>query len=138
MVLNSYFLPYIELFRVVSQYACGIFRCGQYLSLYSHHLAWYLAQIGLHTMFLKYCFCSVAQSCPTLRPHGQQHARLPRPSPSPGICSNSRPLSRRCHPTISTSVAPFSTCPQMPICFTGNLLLASSSLGSKSSMPLSW
>ena len=67
MVLNSYFLPYIELFRVVSQYACGIFRCGQYLSLYSHHLAWYLAQIGLHTMFLKYCFCSVAQSCPTLR-----------------------------------------------------------------------
>ena len=40
-----------------------------------------------------------------------QHARLPCPSLSPGVCSNPRPLSRWCHPTISSSVAPFS-CPQ--------------------------
>ena len=43
---------------------------------------------------------------------GLQHARLPCPSPSPGVCSNSCPLSRWCHPIISSSVAPFSSCPQ--------------------------
>ena len=42
----------------------------------------------------------------SLWPHGLQHARLPRPSPSPGLHSHSRPLSQWCHPTISSSVAP--------------------------------
>ena len=42
----------------------------------------------------------------SLRPHGLQHNRLPCPSPSPGACSNSCPLSQWCHPTISSSVAP--------------------------------
>ena len=55
--------------------------------------------------------CLVAKSCLTLWPHRLQHARLPHPSLSPGVCSNPRPLSRWCHPTISSSVAPFS-CPQ--------------------------
>ena len=41
-----------------------------------------------------------------------QHARLPCPLLSPGVCSNSCPLSRWCHPAISSSVAPFSSCPQ--------------------------
>ena len=45
-------------------------------------------------------------------PHGLQHARLPCPSPTPGAYSNSCPLSRWCHPTISSSVVPFSSCPQ--------------------------
>ena len=40
-----------------------------------------------------------------LRPHGLQHGRLPCPSLSPGVCSNSCPWSRRCRPTISSSVA---------------------------------
>ena len=48
----------------------------------------------------------------SLQPHGLQHARLPRPSPAPRACSNSCPLSRWCHPTISSSVVPFSSCPQ--------------------------
>ena len=56
--------------------------------------------------------CSVTQSCPTLQPHGLQHARLPCTSPSPGACSNSCPLSLWCHPTISSSVNPFSSCLQ--------------------------
>ena len=47
-----------------------------------------------------------------LRPHGLQHTRLPCPSPTPGACSNSWPLSRWCHPTISSSVVPFSSCLQ--------------------------
>ena len=45
----------------------------------------------------------------SLRPHGLQYARLPCPSPTPGACSNSCPLSRWCHPTISSSVVPFSS-----------------------------
>ena len=48
----------------------------------------------------------------SLWPHGLQHARLPCPSLTPGACSNSCPLSWWCHPTISLSVAPFSSCPQ--------------------------
>ena len=48
----------------------------------------------------------------SLRPHGLQHNRLPCPSLSPRVCSNSCPLSRWCHPTISFSVTPFSSCPQ--------------------------
>ena len=45
----------------------------------------------------------------SLRPHGLQHARPPCPSLTPGTCSNSCPLSRWCHPTISSSVVPFSS-----------------------------
>ena len=51
----------------------------------------------------------------SLRAHGLQHARLPCPSPSPGICSNLCPLSWFCYLTISSSsnnVTPFSSCPQ--------------------------
>ena len=55
----------------------------------------------------------VAQSCLTLcDPHGLQHTRLSCPSPTPGTCSNSCPSSQWCHPTISFSVIPFSTCLQ--------------------------
>ena len=43
-------------------------------------------------------------------PHGLQHARLPCPSPTPEASSNSCPLSQWCHPTISSSVVPFSSC----------------------------
>ena len=57
-------------------------------------------------------FSSVAQSCPTLRPHESQHARPPCPSPTPGVYSTSCPSSRWCHPAISSSVIPFSSCPQ--------------------------
>ena len=46
----------------------------------------------------------------SLRPHGLQLARLPCPSPFPGACSNSCPLSHWCHPTISSSVVLFSSC----------------------------
>ena len=48
----------------------------------------------------------------SLWPHGLQHTRLPCPSPSPGACSNSCPLSWWCHPTILSSVVPFYSCLQ--------------------------
>jgi len=48
----------------------------------------------------------------SLQPHESQHARPPCPSPSPRVHSNSRPSSRWCHPAISSSVIPWSPCPQ--------------------------
>ena len=57
-------------------------------------------------------FSSVTQPCPTLRPHESQHARPPCPSPTPRVYSNPCPLGQWCHPTISSSVVPFFSCPQ--------------------------
>ena len=54
--------------------------------------------------------CSVLSD--SLRPHESQHARPPCPSPTPGVYPNSCPLSWWCHPVISSSVVPFSSCPQ--------------------------
>ena len=48
----------------------------------------------------------------SLRPHESQHARSPCPSPTPRVRSDLRPLSQWCHPAISSSVIPFSSCPQ--------------------------
>ena len=60
--------------------------------------------------------CSVQFSCSvmfdSLWPHESQHARLPCPSPTPRVYSNSSSSSQWCHPTISSSVIPFSSCPQ--------------------------
>ena len=62
--------------------------------------------------------CSVQFSCSvmskSLWPHGLQHASLPCPSPTPGAYSNSCPLSQWCHPTISSSVIPFSHLQSFP------------------------
>ena len=60
----------------------------------------------------------------SLRPHELQCTRLPCPSPSPGVCTNSCPLSRWYHPTISSSVIPFSSCLQ--------------SFPASGSFPMSW
>ena len=54
--------------------------------------------------------CSVVSN--SLRPHESQHATPPCPSPTPRVYSNLCPLSRWCHPAISSSVIPFSSCPQ--------------------------
>ena len=60
----------------------------------------------------EWVFSSVAQSCPTLRSHEPQHARPPCPSPTARAHPNPCPSSQWCHPTISSSVIPFSSCPQ--------------------------
>ena len=54
--------------------------------------------------------CSVVSD--SLQPHELQHARPPCPSPTPGVYPNPCPLSQWCHPTILSSVVPFSSCPQ--------------------------
>ena len=66
--------------------------------------------------YIYFQFSSDQFSCPlvsdSLRPHESQHARPPCPSPTARVHSNSRPSSPWCHPAISSSVIPFSSCPQ--------------------------
>ena len=73
---------------------------------------WFLPLCTRNSSFSSGHFSSVTQMCPTLWPHGLQHTRPPCPSSTPGVYSNSCPLSRWCHPAISSSVVPFSSCPQ--------------------------
>ena len=77
-------------------------------------VAWWLGTEKNHPQRIpEICFFfSHSVVSDSLWPHGLQHTRLPYPSPSPGACSNSCPLSRWCHPTISSSVVPFSSCLQ--------------------------
>ena len=65
--------------------------------------------------------CSVMSN--SLRPHGLQHSRLPCPSPTPGVYSNSCSWSQWCHPTISSSVIPFSSQQSFPV--SGSFLVES-------------
>ena len=88
-------------------------------------LLWYKESITVLRKFLFFFFlifffrkflsisqfsCSVMSNC--LQPHELQHARPPCPSPTPGVHPNPCLLSWWCHPTISSSVSPFSSCPQ--------------------------
>ena len=66
----------------------------------------------LHTNQFSSAQFSRSVLCDSLRPHELQHARLPCPSPTPGVHSDLRPSSPWCHPAISSSVVPFSSCPQ--------------------------
>ena len=70
-----------------------------------------LTTIYLFLTLLVLLFSPSSVVLDSLQPHGLEHARVPCPSLSPGVCSNSCPLSQWCHPTISSSVTPFS-CPQ--------------------------
>ena len=63
-------------------------------------------------MILSLLLLSHSVVCDSLWPHGPKHSKLPCCSPSPRACSDSCPLSQWCHPTISSSVVPFSSCPQ--------------------------
>ena len=83
----------------------------QNMRLYHHHILYH------HHCFVK-SDCLVQFSCSvvfdSLWPHGLQHAKLPCPSPTPGVYPNSCPLSWWCHPTISFSIAPFSGLQSVP------------------------
>ena len=94
-----------------SSWGCKESDMTEWLNWTKHrHLIWCY---NVYTLILKLSLSfSRSVMSDSLRPHGLQHARLPCPSLSPGLCSNSCPLNQWCHPTISTSVAPFSFCPQ--------------------------
>ena len=88
------------------------------LSRLSHNRWCFLPRSSLTMWHSYYCLSvpSVQFSCSvmsgSLRPHESQHTRLPCPSPIPEVHPKPCPLSRRCHPAISSSVVPFSSCPQ--------------------------
>ena len=75
-----------------------------------------MSNVSTHCLCVPSCFSSVQSSrsvmSDSLQPHKSQHARPPCPSPTPGVHWNSRPASQWCHPDISSSVVPFSSCPQ--------------------------
>jgi len=84
------------------------------------HLLWSISvtewlswtELMVHICLLQSVRFSHSVVSDSLWSHGLQHYRLPCPSPTPGACSNSCPLSRWCHWTISSSVVPFSSCLQ--------------------------
>ena len=67
------------------------------------------SQVGFREHSVQFSHSVMSDS---LRPHELQHARPPCPSPTPGVHSDSCPSSQRCHPATSSSVIPFSSCPQ--------------------------
>ena len=91
-----------------------VFYCKRLAQIYGFKIAQICYLTVLEAKGLKWVlFSLVAQSCPSLcEPHRLQHVRPPCPSPTPGVYSNSCPLSQWWHPTISFSVVPFSSCLQ--------------------------
>ena len=78
------------------------------MTTHSSFLAWRIPwtwSLGVQSISVQSLICVWV-----LWPHGLQHTRPPCPSPTPRACSNSYPSSRWCHPTISSSVIPFSSC----------------------------
>ena len=84
-------------------------NCGFLWEARQKTFRWESVSFALCLPFLLFS-CSVMSN--SLWSHGLQHPRLPCPSPSPRVCSNSCPLSQWCYPTISSSVVPFSSCLQ--------------------------
>ena len=81
-----------------------------YLIIYFHYTAIIFMVIIINVFSSVQFSRLVVSSC--LQPHESQHARPPCPSPTPGVHSDSCPSSQWCHPAISSSVVPFSSCPQ--------------------------
>ena len=89
---------------------------SKYFSWFSSPFNSYMKRVGVTSVSKYTKMASVQFSCSvmsdSLRPHESQHARPPCPSPTPRVHSDSCPLSQWCHPAISPSVVPFSSCPQ--------------------------
>ena len=83
--------------------------------MYGFDLSFHYLSISLF-IYVKYIYIYISEIrsvvSDSLRPHESQHARPPCPSPTPGVHSDSHPSSEWCHPAISSSVIPFSFCPQ--------------------------
>ena len=91
----------------------GFFIYWISLHLFLIHWSVCLCMHQYHTVLIKkavfFLLFSHSVMSDSLWPHGLQHARLPCPSPSPRVCSNSCLLSWWCHPTILSSIVPFSS-----------------------------
>ena len=96
------FLPW-SLHKAI--FALGMLTCNLSLWFHPH---WSVNKLRAGKLFYHFSQFSCSVVSDTLQPHGLQHARLPCPSPTPRVCSNSCPSSQGYHPTISSSVAPSS------------------------------
>ena len=124
---NSTKFPTIKVWErgksaVISLLSTFCYTASQFFSVLTHTWVYFYIFLQICYVFyfniiaIFYRFSSVTQSCPTLcspcPTHGLQHTRPPCPSPTPGVYTNSNPLSQWCYPTISSSVIPFSSCLQ--------------------------
>ena len=98
-------LYYFFLIRITALRCCVAFCCT---TMWNNYKYTYIPSL-LYLPSVQFSFSVVSDS---LQPHESQHARPPCPSPAPGVYPNSCPLTQWCHPTISSSVIPFSSCPQ--------------------------
>ena len=100
---------------IFSSNSCFIFIAVLYYTVWIYYHVFIHSTVDWHLGCFQ-CFSSVQFSrsvmSDSLQPHELQHARPPCPSPTPGVHSNSCPSSRWCRPAISSSVIPFSSCPQ--------------------------
>ena len=76
------------------------------------HFIYFFKYVKVHINQIRSDQISHSVASDSLPPHESQHTRPPCPSPTPGVHSDSRPLSQWCHPAISSSVVPFSSCLQ--------------------------
>ena len=101
-------------FHVLAIVNSAAMNTGVHISFQIMFCSWYMLRrsgtAGSYGSSIFQFSCSVVSN--SLRPHESQHASPPCPSPSAWVHSNSRPLSQWCHPAISSSVVPFSSCPQ--------------------------
>ena len=118
-VFKDWFLYYIpKIYKIVLKMGVQFFTfikmysICQFKSEDAFYVYWQVNLDCLSDLTVLFWFVVVAQSLmsDSLWPHGLQHSRLPCPSPPPGTCSNSCPLNWWCHPNISSSIVPFSSC----------------------------
>ena len=106
--LCDYFIVFLKLLDWMLKHFIRLFNISEFGC--SHCLGFRVPPHDINS-FLSVQFSRSVVS-DSLWPHELQHARPPCPSPSPGVHSNSCPSSWWCHPAISSSVIPFSSCPQ--------------------------
>ena len=95
---------FVSVHILISFLICWLFRSV----LFSLHMFVFLIVFFFPVQFSQFSYSVMSNS---LWPHELQHTRPPCPSPTPGVHSDSRPSSQWCHPAISSSVVPFSSCP---------------------------
>ena len=106
----------IYFYLTMSHQVMSVKGLNDHLNSKQELLTWYLWDVKHIWLMGYYMVLTVQFSCSvmsnSLRPHELQHARPPCPSPTPRVHQNPCSSSRWCHPTISSSVIPFSFCPQ--------------------------
>ena len=92
----------------------GLQRIGHDWATFTIYFTKILKLFNLTLVYITWSSVQFSRSVKSdsLPPHELQHAKPPCPTPTPGVHSDSRPLSQWCHPAISSSVIPFSSCPQ--------------------------